>query len=67
MFKKKNKKVLKTATNDDMAYARSIVDEVYYPILKQHIKTLNKTLEKRNIRAGIEIRWFFDRFEEGDE
>jgi hypothetical protein len=50
-----------------MAYARSIVDEVYYPILKQHIKTLNKTLEKRNIRAGIEIRWFFDRFEEGDE
>jgi len=59
----KKKKTLKTATDDDIAYAKKVVDSVFYPVIKKQIDLINKTLEKRNIRAGIEIKWFFDRFE----
>ena len=60
----KNQQKLTTATQDDVAWAKQIIDGAFTPSLKKMIDTLNKTLATRNIRAGLEITWYFDKQQE---
>jgi len=57
-----------TATDNDIAYAKLVIDQAFNPALKRLVDNLNQTLSKRNIRAGVEVQFIFDRFEiEPDE
>jgi hypothetical protein len=44
-----------------------MVDQVFEPMLRRNLEVLNLHLADRKIRAGIQVYWFFDRFEEKDD
>jgi hypothetical protein len=60
-FKKKPKLKAVTADDGEIAYAKRVVDAVFYPLLKKNLDILNKHLAKKNLRCGITIQWFFDK------
>lgn len=60
----KNKVKAVTATDADIAWAKQLIHLGFEPMLRRNIETLNKSLEKKGIRAGIEVVWFFDKLEE---
>lgn len=53
----------KTASDSDLDYAREVVDTVFLPVLQKQLEILNGHLSTKGLRAGIDIRWFFDRLE----
>lgn len=67
MSKPKQKPLqLKTATDEDINFARKVIDQAFQPALERRLEVLNQTLASKGIRAGIEITWFFDRIETGE-
>lgn len=46
--------------DEKFAKARTLVDGVVEPKVKEVVAALNKTLEKYNVRAGVELQWFFE-------
>lgn len=56
-----------TASDDDMAWARSLVQGSFEPSLRRQLEVFNQTLAKRGLRAGIEVQWFFDKVVEEKE
>jgi hypothetical protein len=55
-----------TASNSDVAWAKNLIDKAFFPKLEKMVCVLNKTLAERNIRAGIEIVWIFDKESEDE-
>ena len=51
----------RTVPTDDLKWAKQVVDDIFYPTVKKQLDHINGHLYKqRKIRAGIEIKWFFD-------
>jgi len=50
----------RTATNSEVSYCQNIVDKIFKPIIEKNLAIVNKFLAKKELRAGIEITWFFD-------
>lgn len=62
-FKKKlpKKQVHKTATDEDISYARQVIDKAFEPVLKRNLDALNKILSDRGVRVGADITWLFEK------
>ena len=54
---------LQAPNDDQVGWARSVIDNAFNPALKRMIDTLNTELSVRGLRAGIEIQWFFENIE----
>lgn len=42
-------------------YAKNIIDDVFAPSVEKLIESLNKKLEKDNLKIGFEFNWFLAR------
>lgn len=63
-FKRKTKPVhlaVKTATDDDIRYARQVIDKAFEPVLRRNIEALNEILAERGVQVGAEINWLFQK------
>jgi len=61
MLKKKKLQPKIEISEDDVEYAKHIIDNIFTPKLKKDLDKINEHLKERGVRAGIEIQWFFDK------
>lgn len=54
----------KTISDAKLKYAVGMVKKQIEPKIKQIVEAFNDLLESRNIRAGLELQWFFDELED---
>lgn len=57
----------KTPSDGELAYARRLIDEAVEPVLRKIVEKLNSSLAPKQIRAGLEINWIFERVEDSPE
>lgn len=50
----------RTLTDKEVKLAQGVVDSVIEPELKRAVETLNEVLAKHDMRAGLEVQWFFE-------
>lgn len=51
----------RTVPTNDLEWAKEVIDENFFPVIKKQLDHLNKFLyQQRKIRAGLELNWMFD-------
>lgn len=54
---KSPKKEIKTASDDDIRYARQVIDKAFEPVLRRNIEALNEILAERGVQIGADFKW----------
>lgn len=44
-----------------------MVDETFLPLIERNIATLNDHFKEKGLVAGVDIKWYFERYENNED